>query len=167
MLLLMGVAMASDARPWAWTVTIDPLTTAIGFVHVQVERSFGQHVSVYAAPSVRFFDGLLPDFNGPWYSAGVEVGARGFFVGNAPSGGWLMLRGVLASAWTDGPDVQDNAAVSELAGYSSALVGYTGIIGPGLVLSGGAGVSYFDFGVGGYGVYGFAPALHTNLGWAF
>ena len=145
-----------------WTVSIDPLTTAIGFVHLQVERSFGRRVSVYATPSIRFFDGILPRFNGPWYGAGVEVGVRGFFIGNAPKGGWVMLRGVLGNAWLD-----NAAATSRISGYTSLLVGYTGILGPGIVLSGGAGASYFDYGVAGYGVYGFAPALHTNVGWAF
>lgn len=153
-----------------WTVTVDPLTTAIGFVHLQVERSFGHRVSVYATPSVRFYDGILSDFNGPWFGAGVEVGVRGFFIGNAPKGGWMMLRGVMGTAWAEDPariHTDDPATRFKLSGYTSLLVGYTGLVGPGLVLSGGAGVSYFDYGVLDYGVYGFAPALHTNIGWAF
>ena len=159
--MILLLASQAFAEP-TWTISVDPLTTAIGFVHLQVEHSFGRRISVYGTPSVRFFDGILPDFNGPWYGAGVEVGVRGFFIGNAPKGGWFMVRGVLGNAWLD-----NAAATSRVSGYASALVGYTAIVGPGLVLSGGAGVSWFDYGVDGYGVYGFAPALHTNVGWAF
>jgi hypothetical protein len=142
-----------------WTVTVDPLTTAIGLLHVQVERDLGPHFSLYLSPSVRVFDGILPNFNGPYVGLGVEAGFRGFFVGRAPEGGWVMVRGVLARLSTE-----DKA---NPGGYTSALVGYTGILGPGLVLSGGAGVSYFAYGVQDYGIHGFAPALHTNIGWAF
>ena len=142
-----------------WTVTVDPLTTAIGLLHVQVERDLGRHFSLYLSPSVRVFDGILPTFNGPYVGVGAEAGFRGFFVGDAPDGGWVMLRGVVARLST-----ADEVAPGA---YTSALVGYTGILGPGLVLSGGAGVSYFAYTVGGYGIRGFAPALHTNIGWAF
>jgi hypothetical protein len=69
---------------------------------------------------------------------------------------------VLASVSTTEP-----SPASNLGGYTSALVGFTGILGPGLVLSGGLGVSYFDYGVLDYGVHGVAPAAHTTVGWAF
>lgn len=145
--------------PFHWTLSVDPLTTAIGIVHLQVEHTAGPHVSVYAGPSLRVFDGILTNTNGPWTALGAEVGVRGFFVGEAPEGGWVMARGVLAWASAEGE--------GNPAGYTSALVGYTGILGPGLVLSGGLGVSWFAYGAGGYGVYGLAPAAHTNIGWAF
>jgi hypothetical protein len=145
--------------PFHWTVTVDPLTTAIGFVHVQVERSLGPRVSVYAGPSLRLFDGVLADTNGPYVGLGGEAGVRGFFTGSAPEGGWVMARGVAARLSTS-----DEA---RFGGYTSGLVGYTGVLGRGLVLSGGLGVSYFAYEVGGYGVAGLAPAAHTNVGWAF
>ena len=145
--------------PFHWTLTVDPLTTAIGIVHLQVERTIGKRASVYAGPSLRVFDGILPATNGPWTALGAEVGVRGFFVGEAPEGGWVMARGVLAWAYTEDD--------GRIAGYTSALVGYTGVLGPGLVLSGGLGVSWFDYGAGGYGVHGLAPPAHTNIGWAF
>jgi hypothetical protein len=141
---------------------VDPLTFAIGIAHVQVERALHPRVSIYAGPSLRLFDGILPGFNGPWNAVGAEVGVRGFFVGRAPEGGWVMARGVLAWARED-----DQPGRGVLAGYTSALVGYTAIVGPGLVLSGGLGVSWFEYGVAGYGTYGLAPAAHTNVGWAF
>lgn len=147
---------------FAWTVTVDPLTWAIGFAHVQVETRVGSHFSVYTGPSVRAFDGILAGTNGPYVGVGAEVGVRGFFWGEAPRGGWGMVRGVLASVSTGSPP-----AASALGGYTSALVGYTGVLGPGLVLSGGLGVSYFDYGVADYGVHGVAPAAHTAVGWAF
>jgi len=159
LILTLGAARAADP---SWTVTVDPLTTAIGFVHVQVEHTLGEHASLYLGPSLRLFDGVLPASNGPYRGLGLEAGLRGFFAGTAPEGGWLMLRGVLARVSTDTPEPE-----ARLGGYSSALVGYTAILGPGLVLSGGAGLSWFHYQVADYGVHGFAPALHTNIGWAF
>lgn len=155
--------MPMDAEaPYAWTVTVDPLTAALGFAHVQVERALGPRASVYVGPSLRLYDGLLPDTNGPYVGLGAEAGVRGFFVGTAPEGGWVMLRGVLARVSTEIPE-----PAAQLGGYTSALVGYTAILGPGFVLSGGLGASWFDYGVLDYGVHGFAPAAHTNVGWAF
>lgn len=150
-------ALASADEP-SWTVTVDPLTTAIGFVHVQAERVVAPGASVYVGPSLRLFDGVLAPVNGPYVGVGAEVGVRGFFAGRAPEGGWVMARGVVARVSSGERAVP--------GGYTSGLVGYTAVIGPGLVLSGGAGASWFRYGVDGYGVYGFAPALHTNFGWA-
>ncbi len=167
MLLLAGLALAADPadaparahpEPKAWTVTVDPLTAALGFAHVQVERALGPRASVYAGPSLRLYDSVFGFPAGPFRGYGVEVGVRGFAWGSAPRGAWVMARGVLAAVAAD-----DTVAPG---GYTSALVGYTGILGPGLVLSGGAGVSYFDYGPS-YGIHGVLPALHTNLGWAF
>jgi hypothetical protein len=154
--------MTPAAEPPAWTLSVDPLTFAIGIAHVQVERAIGPRASVYAGPSLRLFDGILAGINGPWTAVGAEVGVRGFFIGKAPEGGWIMLRGVLAAASANADPGDLNAA-----GYTSGLVGYTAILGPGLVLAGGLGVSWFSYGAGGYGVFGFAPAAHTNIGWAF
>ncbi|MFN7145310.1 MAG: hypothetical protein ACK4YP_16170, partial [Myxococcota bacterium] len=96
--------MPLDAEaPYAWTVTVDPLTAALGFAHVQVERALGARASVYVGPSLRLYDGLLADTNGPYVGLGAEVGVRGFFVGTAPEGGWVMLRGVLARVSTSTP----------------------------------------------------------------
>jgi hypothetical protein len=159
MWLLCGLAGAAEPK---WTVSVDPLTTAIGLLHVQVERRITPRVSVYGTPSVRVFDGILPDLNGPWTGIGIEGGIRGFFVGSAPEGGWVMWRGMVARTATEEP----RHAVG-VGGYTSVLVGYTGIVGPGLVLSGGLGISWFDYGILGYGVHGFAPAAHTSVGWAF
>lgn len=159
MLLLSGLAVAADppSTP-SWTVTVDPLTTALGFVHVQVERALGPRASVYAGPSLKLYDGLLGPSLRPYRGYGGEVGLRAFVWGTAPRGAWVMARGVLADVFADGR--------GELGGYTSLLVGFTGILGPGLVLSGGAGVSYFDYGPA-YAIHGVLPALHTNIGWAF
>lgn len=165
MTLLLALTLAAAAtEPSAprWTLTVDPLTTAIGFVHVQVEHTLGSHASLYLGPSLRLFDGVLPDANGPYLGIGAEAGLRGFFVGTAPEGGWIMLRGVLARLSTKEPEPD-----AALGGYTSGLVGYTGVFGPGLVLSGGLGLSWFAYGVGDYGVHGFAPAAHSNVGFAF
>ncbi|MDP2305091.1 MAG: hypothetical protein Q8P18_03610 [Pseudomonadota bacterium] len=159
MLLWSGLALAAaPAGPEQWTVTVDPLTVALGFVHVQVEHTLGERASIYVGPSLRLYDGLLGPSAHPYVGFGGEVGVRGFVWGKAPRGAWVMARGVLADVVAEGK--------GELGGYTSALVGFTGILGPGLVLSGGAGVSYFDYGPA-YGIHGVLPALHTNIGWAF
>jgi hypothetical protein len=57
--------------------------------------------------------------------------------------------------------------MANIGGYTSALVGYTWIADFGLVLAGGLGVSWFDYGVGEHGIHGVLPAAHSNIGWAF
>ncbi|MDO9280706.1 MAG: hypothetical protein Q7U06_02290 [Pseudomonadota bacterium] len=169
MLLLSGLALAAEpaaspdrASAPQWTVTVDPLTTALGFVHVQVERALGPRVSVYAGPSLRLFDSVLGFPPGSFRGYGAEVGVRGFVWGTAPRGAWVMARGVLADVVSEGQ--------GRIGGYTSLLGGFTGIVGPGLVLSGGLGVSWFDYGGSSTdqgGVHGVLPAAHTNIGWAF
>lgn len=166
LLLLSGLARAAPVLTPAWTVTVDPLTTALGFVHVQVERRFGPRASVYVGPSLRLYDSVFGFPAGPYRGYGGEVGVRGFVWGVAPRGAWVMARGVLADVVPVAPGGKGGRG--EVGGYTSLLVGYTGILGPGLVLSGGAGVSYFAYGPESQGgVHGVLPAAHTNIGWAF
>ncbi|MBI5512812.1 MAG: hypothetical protein HY909_03545 [Deltaproteobacteria bacterium] len=159
-----GAALADppDAPPPRWTVSVDPLTTALGFVHVQVERAFGRRVSVYVGPSLRLFDGIQSERHEPYLGLGVEVGVRGFFYGHAPEGAWVSIRGVAARVSTSTP-----APDASFGGYVSALVGYTYLFRRWLVLSGGLGVQYLDYRVGAYGTRGVLPAAHTALGFAF
>jgi hypothetical protein len=158
--LLLSLAYADD-RP-DWTVTVDPLTFALGYAHVQVERSLGNHVSVYGGPHMRVFNGLLTDEPEPYLGFGVEVGVRAFPFGKAPEGPWVMGRQVAARLHTT-----DDSAAAKAGGYSSVLLGYTGIVGKHFVLSGGAGFNYLYYNIGDYGTSGPFVALHTNLGVAF
>ena len=157
---LLPSAVAADAP--RWTVTVDPLTYAIGYPHLQIERAFGDHASVYVGPHFRLYDGILTEGHEPYRGAGVEAGARWFPWGAAPEGAWLMGRTVVAQIWTtEGPEAQ------ALGGYASALAGYTGIVGGFLVLSGGAGFNYLYYDIAGMGASGPFIALHTNVGVAF
>ncbi|MFT3710838.1 MAG: hypothetical protein QM817_24705 [Archangium sp.] len=159
--LALTLALASADPPPApkqWTITVDPLTELLGFVHVQVERAFSDKYSLYLAPSLKLFDSPLGIGTGPFRGYGLEAGVRGFITGTAPEGMWIMLRAVLAAV--------TSANGVEPGGYGSVLVGYTAILGPGLVLSGGLGISYFAYGPP-FGIHGFLPAAHTNIGWAF
>lgn len=144
-----------------WTITVDPLTTALGFVHLQVEGRLCDHLSLYAGPSLRLFTSPIlgddPDDEVRGY--GAEVGLRYFFRAQALEGWWAMLRGVGASI-TDGE-------TTEFGGYGSALVGYTWIHNGWFVLSGGAGIQYLSYSIDEHGPEGVAPALHTNIGVAF
>lgn len=146
-----------------WTLQVDPLTTALGYVHLQVERALGQKVSVYAGPHLRLFNGLLAEPTDDYLGLGVELGVRFFPWGEAPAGPWVLARGVGAWATTDA----GGQRVSQPAGYVSALGGYTLILGGRWVLSGGAGVQYIAYEIEGMGTMGIAPALHTALGVAF
>ena len=169
-MLLALLALAAPAlaapdvpeRAWRSTVQVDPLTFALGFAHIQFEGALSPRWSLYAGPHLRLFDGLLTEGHEPYVGYGAEVGVRGFFVGEAPEGGWVLARGVLAVATTATPTRQ-----TAPAGYASLLVGYTGILGPGLVLSGGLGAQRIQYTVGDYGIAGFLPAAHTAVGWAF
>lgn len=157
MLALALTLVLSTAEPRQWTITADPLTELLGFVHVQVERVFTERYSLYLAPSLKLFDSPLGIGAGPFRGYGLEAGVRGFLTGTAPEGMWIMLRMVLAAV--------THAGGVEPGGYGSALVGYTAIFGPGFVLSGGLGISYFSYGPP-FGIHGFLPAAHTALGWA-
>lgn len=145
-----------------WTITVDPLTFSLGYAHVQVERRFGGHTSVYVGPHLRLFDGLLTEGNEPFLGFGGEVGFRYFPWGRSPRGAWLMGRQVLARLHTT-----DDSAPAKVGGYSSVLAGYTAVLGGHFVLSGGAGFNYLYYSIGEYGPSGAFPALHTSLGVAF
>lgn len=152
---------AAEPAP-AWTISVDPLTVALGFTHLQVEHAFAPAVSVYAGPSVHVFDSpLLPDPE-PYLGLGLEAGVRWFPWRRAPRGPWVMVRGV--GAWIHTTDGSDHQA---LGGYGSGLVGYTGIVAGWLVLSGGLGVNVMHYRVGAYGIEGVLPAAHTAIGVAF
>ena len=153
-------AAADDHPPApAWTVQVDPLTAALGFAHVQVERALAPRWSLYLGPHLRLYDTLLADTQEPYRGYGVEAGVRWFWRGTAPEGGWACVRGVGAALHTtDGSDLRGPG------GYISALGGYTAILGGRWVLSGGAGVQYLHYQIDGLGPAGVFPALHTALG---
>ena len=163
MLLLLSALSVSHAVSHAvsMTVSVDPLTTAIGFVHVQVEARISDSVSLYAGPHLRLFDGILTEGHEPYRGYGVEAGVRWFPKRGAPKGPWLMARGVAATLRTN------DGEQSSPGGYASALVGWTWILGDHLVLAAGAGAQRLFYTVGDYGISGFAPAAHSNIGIAF
>lgn len=142
-----------------WTAQVDPLTTALGFVHLQVERALGPDWSIYVGPHLRLFDSLLADETEDYFGAGLEVGVRWYFSGIAPEGGWLLARGVGARLSAD--------QRAGFGGYVSALGGYTWIFADRWVLSGGGGVQYLHYRIAGLGPEGVFPALHTAFGVAF
>lgn len=153
-----------------WTVTVDPLTTALGYVHLQVERRLSPHTSVYAGPHMRLFDGILTPEPEPFVGFGAEVGFRYFFKDQAPQGSWVMARGVLArlnTTYADNNPLGAPIQSVEWGGYGSALVGYTAIFKERWVLAGGAGFNYLAYDIDGMGTSGPFVALHTNLGVAF
>lgn len=156
------VTEAPSSEGPAWTVTVDPLTTALGYVHLQVERRLSPHTSLYVGPHMRLFDGVLTEGHEPYVGFGAEAGFRWFPWGSAPEGGWVMARTVLARLSTT-----DGSQHARPGGYSSALVGGTVILGDHFVLSGGAGVNYLYYSIDGYGPSGPFIALHSNLGVAF
>lgn len=151
--------MTPPAEPPAWTVTVDPRTFAIGIAHVQVERALGPRVSVYAGPSLRCFDGILPATNGPWTAYGAEVGVRGFFTGRAPEGAWGMVRGVLAAASTrDAPAAVNPAGRWSATPPSSVRASCCPAARACPGSTTGPEVS---------GCTAWPRAAHTNVGWAF
>lgn len=151
----------------AWTVQVDPLTTALGFVHLQVERALHPHVSLYAGPSLRLFNGLISEPTDSYIGLGGEMGVRVFFRPSAPRGAWAEVRGVMAHLTSYRRTEPDGSRPTSLGGYVSALGGYTWIWDNGFTLSAGAGVQYLHYTVDGQGPKGLAPALHTTVGFAF
>lgn len=144
-----------------WTIQIDPLTTFLGFEHVQIERALGCSGTAYVGPHLRLFSPPTGPEE-PFVGLGVEVGGRWFPWARAPTGAWLGARAVGSYLFT-----LDESADPALGGYASILAGYTWVFADHYVLSGGAGVQYFHYKVGDYGVEGVFPALHTAVGFAF
>ncbi len=144
-----------------WTVQVDPLTTALGFVHVQLERTLSARMSLYVGPHLRLFNGLISEPDDDYRGVGAEVGVRYFLTGVAPEGLWLGVRAV--AAHISSPRVEE----AEIGGYASALGGYTWIFAQRWVLAAGLGVQYIRYQVGGQGPRGILPAAHTALGVAF
>ncbi|MBA2660763.1 MAG: DUF3575 domain-containing protein [Bradymonadaceae bacterium] len=150
-----------EAAPDAvsWTVQVDPLTTALGFVHVQLEYAWSDSISTYVGPHLRLYSGILPGERDEFLGLGAEFGLRYFLLGKAPEGLWLSARAVGAHL-----SVADETA---LGGYASGLVGHTWIFASRWVLSGGAGVQYLHYAIGDLGSKGIFPALHTTFGVAW
>ncbi len=141
-----------------WTLQVDPLTTYLGYVHLQLERKLSSNFSVYAGPHARLFSapGLtVEDHRG----VGVELGVRYYPWGEALRGPWALVRGVGAYIYDDNNE--------DFGGYISALVGYTYILNNFWVFSGGAGVQYIKYQAGDVGPNSIFPALHTAIGIAF
>jgi hypothetical protein len=156
---LLVTTTVQAAEPRLWTLQVDPLTTALGFVHLQVERAVDPRWSVYVGPHLRLFDGLLDATHQPYIGLGVELGVRRFLTGAAPEGVWLEVRGVGARLRAG----EDRA----FGGYVSALGGITHVFDNGFVLAGGLGVQYLHYTIDGYGQRGVLPAAHTTVGFAF
>lgn len=154
--------LRDDSAP-NWTLQVDPLTTALGFVHLQLERALGERASVYLGPHLRLFNGITSDAEDDFQGLGVELGLRFFFTGRAPEGAWAMTRTVTAQVTTDAT----GETQTSFGGYTSVLGGYTWIVDRWLVLSAGAGVQYIYYTVGEQGIEGVLPALHTAAGFAF
>jgi hypothetical protein len=142
-----------------WTIQIDPLTLALGFVHVQVERALSDRVSIYAGPSVRLWDLLAEDDDPSYYGLGIEAGVRIYVRGKAPVGTWVMARGV-------GAYIVDEDDNSDFGGYGSLLVGHHFVFGRWL-LGAGIGVNFMHYTVDGTGSEGILPAAHTTIGTVF
>jgi hypothetical protein len=157
-------AAAAEARTERkWTVQVDPLTVALGYPHLQVERALADHWSVYLGPHARLFDGILTEGSEPYVGFGAEAGVRWFPWGGAPEGAWLMGRTVASRLRTT-----DNTELRGFGGYASVLAGYTGLVlNDRLVLSGGLGYNHLYYGIAGYGTEGPFIAAHTALGVAF
>lgn len=160
-------AAAPEPPARKWTLQVDPLTTALGFVHLQVERALHPHVSVYAGPSLRLFNGLISEPNDNYVGLGGEMGLRVFFRPTAPRGFWIQTRGVLAHLTSYRRTEPDGSHPTDIGGYVSLLGGYTWIFDRGFVISLGAGVQYLHYTVDNQGSKGILPAAHTTLGYAF
>ncbi len=161
-LMLLSPTALADVDGPAWTVQVDPLTAALGFAHVQVERRLADRWSLYAGPHLRVYDGIITEEPEPYTGVGVELGVRRFFKETAPQGTWLQLRTVAAAAWSS--EVEGGPG---FAGYTSALGGHTWIVGDWLVLAAGLGAQRLYYTHGPYGIEGWLPAAHSTVGVAF
>ncbi len=163
LLVLPGAPALADgnASSPTWTVQTDPLTDALGIANLLFERRISNNLAVYAGPSLKLYDSLLADVppEESYRAYGVEMGARWFWSGTAPTGWWTGLRATIARVTHEDS--------SSPGGYVSALGGYAWAFDGRWALSLALGVSYFDYSTGGAGVDGILPGAHTGIGIAF
>jgi hypothetical protein len=150
-----------DSSAPEWTLQTDPLTDALGIANLLLERRVSDNIALYLGPSLKLYDSLLESVSeeDSYRAYGVEMGARWFFSGTAPTGWWAGLRGTVAQV------TREDA--SSLGGYVSALGGYAWAFDGRWVLSLALGISYFNYSVDGAGVDGVKPGAHTGIGVAF
>ena len=154
---------APEHAPPDWTITVDPLTAALGYPHLQFERRISDDFTAYAGPHMRLYDSVFEDETEPYRGYGAEFGVRWFVFGGAPAGFWLSARTVAAHLTTHAPAEPS----SDFGGYTSALAGYTYFLKDWFVLSGGAGVQYLYYDIDDFGTRTLFPAMHTTFGVAF
>ncbi|GEM_PF-1893977 len=145
-----------------WTVQVDPLTTALGFAHIQIERVLSEDLSIYLGPSLRLYSSVFDAEPSPFTGLGVEGAVRYFISGTAPRGMWVQARGVFARLSTD-----KDGGQTGWGGYGSAIFGYTWIFSDRWVAALGAGVNYLKYTIAGMGTEGWLPGAHTAIGLAF
>jgi hypothetical protein len=166
LLVVLGIAsapaQAQDTTPRpTWTVQTDPLTDALGIANLLFERRVSDHVALYLGPSLKLYDSLLAEVSAEesYRGYGVELGARWFWSGTAPTGWWTGVRATIAQVTHEDS--------SSPGGYVSALGGYAWAFDGRWVVSLALGISYFDYSTGGAGVDGVLPGAHTGVGFAF
>ena len=153
-------AEPEEAGP-SWTLQSDPLTDALGIANLLLERRVSSNIAVYLGPSLKLYDSVFEDVSAEdsYRAYGVELGARWFFSGTAPTRWWAGVRATIAQVTHEDS--------SGIGGYVSALGGYAWAFDDRWVLSLALGLSYFDYSSGGAGVDGIQPGAHTGIGVAF
>lgn len=122
------------------TLTIAPISLAFGAFGVEYEHAFGDRVSFMVAPDYRWGSVELTDGSVvPQSIIGLNVGARVFLLGDAPSGLWIGPEGGALI----GTQVVDGERVTGTVPRLAAMIGGTAIIGDVFTLSGGVGVQMF------------------------
>lgn len=161
--IFLGVLRApafAEAEP-SWTLQTDPLTDALGIVNLLLERRVSSHIAVYLGPSLKLYDSVFEDVDAEdsYRAYGIELGARWFFSGTAPTRWWAGVRATIAQVTHEDS--------SDIGGYVSGLGGYAWAFDDRWVLSLALGLSYFDYTSDGAGVDGILPGAHTGVGVAF
>jgi hypothetical protein len=159
-------ASAQPARRPRNVVAVQPLSGVSGYLDLEYERALGRWASVYAAPGAIFSQTQHADGSSSVgvYGASLDLGARLFFLRDAPAGPFVDAGvGVFSSAFE---------AQYRLQGFGVRgllLVGYTAIVAEHLVLSFGAGAQVSRFNRRGYtdASVDVWPALRAAVGWGF
>lgn len=147
-------------------ITWQPLSLISGYVDLEYERAFGRWVSVYAAPGGIFSHTQQLDGSTSvgLYAASLDVGARVFAFGAAPTGFLIDLgAGVATSQFGEFARYQGFGARGML------LLGYTFILAEHLAVSLGGGVQVTRFTTRGSSDADtqVLPALRVAVGAAF
>jgi hypothetical protein len=160
-----GVAFA--AKPPTHALTMNAIELVNGLLSFEYETAPSSLFSLHAGMSFLVSEALHPNDAVSAFAIGPEVGARLFFLGDAPSGFWIGPFGGLS--FVSGKKNLERQG--ELGFTAGVLAGVSWVVFDQMMVSAGVGAGYHDLSaeIDGTeaGMRGWSPRLRLSAGMAF